>query len=313
MKRQRKQLIKPIQSLSLCILLMILNLYHISTTLFEEDNHSEFGIVAYAQESTMKDPSFLVVELDSVSDTSKMLLGNSYAIDEPVEVQQVSNIVTLDSVSFKNQNGVTVNTRPVEIDVAKLMDIYRQQHDIPAWDSKEKIDVISVLWYFLVEEQKVPEENAAGILGNIYTEGVFGIEEGSNDIISSIEDARTLLGKGECGYGVAQWTYNERQRTLLKYYELAYAAYPDDWEAVCVVAECAMLIEEIKGYNIFSNIYLPTTIEDATGRVGCIYEVYDKYWEDWSFDGSNYTLIKENGSGSRRLQNAVNIYEYFTR
>ena len=169
-----------------------------------------------------------------------------------------------------------------------------------------------MLWNFLVEQQGIPETNAAGLLGNIYEEGEFAEQQGTDLYISNIEQARTLLGSGKVGYGCAQWTYSARQNSLLEYYELAYKLYPDDWDKVRIIAECCMLLEECKAYGVFNDIYSPTSIEDATGRVAMKYETYSGCESQWSKINGSYKVATQSGTGYKRLCYAYDIYKYFT-
>lgn len=307
MRRQRKQLIKPIQILFIGMLMSIINIHDISATLFERDG---LGTVnAKTMDPMISD--FLIAELEGVPISGELLSAISIEqVDDQVIIHQS---IILDSVTFKNQSGNMITTVPVEINVDALVDAYNCELESPEWDTRNRINVLSALWYFLVEEQGVPAENAAGILGNIYNEGTFGLKQNSSTTLSSIEEARIMLGKGSCGWGTAQWTFGARQRVLLEYYEMAYASYQDDWNTVCMLAECGMLLEELKGYNVFDDIYTATSIEDATGRVACIYEGYESYWEDWCSSSGLYFLIDDSSNGANRLNMANNIYDYFMR
>lgn len=217
--------------------------------------------------------------------------------------------IVIESVSMRGAHGGRIETDPVEVSVVRLAALSQQEYEIPEWDIKERMATIQVLWDFLVNQQGISPMNASAIIGSICCEGDFGQQQGTKNCISSISEARQVLGSGEEGYGLVQWTYGSRQATLLKYYEMANEQYPDNFEQARMVAECCMLLEELKAYEIFEDIYTDTTIEDALGRLSREYFKYENYWEDWTKD---YTLKRDYGSGKSRLNYATSIYEYFT-
>lgn len=221
-------------------------------------------------------------------------------------------MVSINGVSMKTNSGVYIVTDTISVDADTLLELFYTNDNSPMWDDENKINTLRVLWNFLVEQQGIPETNAAGLLGNIYEEGEFAEQQGTNLYISNIEQARTLLGSGKVGYGCAQWTYSARQNSLLEYYELAYKLYPDDWDKVRIVAECCMLLEECKAYGVFNDIYSPTSIEDATGRVAMKYETYSGCESQWSKINGSYKVAAQSGTGYKRLCYAYDIYKYFT-
>lgn len=221
-------------------------------------------------------------------------------------------MVSIDGVSMKTNSGVHIVTDTISVDADTLLELFYTNDSSPMWDDENKINTLRVLWNFLVEQQGIPETNAAGLLGNIYEEGEFAEQQGTDLYISNIEQARTLLGSGKVGYGCAQWTYSARQNSLLEYYELAYKLYPDDWDKVRIIAECCMLLEECKAYGVFNDIYSPTSIEDATGRVAMKYETYSGCESQWSKINGSYKVATQSGTGYKRLCYAYDIYKYFT-
>lgn len=221
-------------------------------------------------------------------------------------------MVSIDGVSMKTSSGVYIVTDTISVDADTLLELFYTNDNSPMWDDENKINTLRVLWNFLVEQQGIPETNAAGLLGNIYEEGEFAEQQGTDLYISNIEQARTLLGSGKVGYGCAQWTYSARQNSLLEYYELAYKLYPDDWDKVRIIAECCMLLEECKAYGVFNDIYSPTSIEDATGRVAMKYETYSGCESQWSKINGSYKVATQSGTGYKRLCYAYDIYKYFT-
>lgn len=221
-------------------------------------------------------------------------------------------MVSIDGISMKTDSGVHIVTDTISVDADTLLELFYTNDNSPMWDDENKINTLRVLWNFLVEQQGIPETNAAGLLGNIYEEGEFAEQQGTDLYISNIEQARTLLGSGKVGYGCAQWTYSARQNSLLEYYELAYKLYPDDWDKVRIIAECCMLLEECKAYGVFNDIYSPTSIEDATGRVAMKYETYSGCESQWSKINGSYKVATQSGTGYKRLCYAYDIYKYFT-
>ncbi len=230
-----------------------------------------------------------------------------------LERSMLSNpMVSIDGISMETNRGVHIITDTISVDADTLLELFYTNDNSPMWDDENKINTLRVLWNFLVEQQGIPETNAAGLLGNIYEEGEFAEQQGTDLYISNIEQARTLLGSSKVGYGCAQWTYSARQNSLLEYYELAYKLYPDDWDKVCIIAECCMLLEECKAYGVFNDIYSPTSIEDATGRVAMKYEMYSGCESQWSKINGSYKVATQSGTGYKRLCYAYDIYKYFT-
>lgn len=218
---------------------------------------------------------------------------------------------TIGSIQIKSLEGEMVNTDEVFINVEPLIELYFQEYEDYDWDTKDKIAVISTLWEFLVNQQGMHPINAAAILGSVAMEGDFSEQQGTGNYINNIEDARSLLGRGGYGYGVAQWTFRTRQKNLLEYYEMAYELYPDDWNKVQLIAECCMLIEEVKVYNVFGDIDSELSMEDACGRVCIYYERYSGCDEQWSYTNGHVVLVSDEGSGKTRLRYAQDIYNHF--
>lgn len=262
-------------------------------------------------------PEYSIMQTSVVMDEIKVQATRSANVAtiecNNLERSMLSNpLVIVDGISMKTNSDTRITTDTILVDVDSLIDLYYTNDNSPVWDDKNKINTLRVLWNFLVEQQGIPETNAAGLLGNIYEEGEFAEQQGTDLYISNIEQARTLLGSGKVGYGCAQWTYSARQKSLLEYYELAYKLYPDDWDKVRIIAECCMLLEECKAYNVFNDIYIPTSIEDATGRVAMKYETYNGCENQWSKTNGSYNVTAQSGTGYKRLCYAYDIYKYFT-
>lgn len=262
-------------------------------------------------------PEYNIMQASIVMDEMKVQATrnvNTATIEcNDLERSMLANpMVSIDGISMTTNSGVHIVTDTIFVDADTLLELFYTNDNSPIWDDENKINTLRVLWNFLVEQQGIPETNAAGLLGNIYEEGEFAEQQGTDLYISNIEQARTLLGSGKVGYGCAQWTYSARQNSLLEYYELAYKLYPDDWDKVRIIAECCMLLEECKAYGVFNDIYSPTSIEDATGRVAMKYETYSGCESQWSKINGSYKVATQSGTGYKRLCYAYDIYKYFT-
>lgn len=262
-------------------------------------------------------PEYNIMQASVIMDEMKVQATRNVSIAtiecNDLERSMLANpMVSIDGISMKTNSGVHIVTDTISVDADTLLELFYTNDNSPMWDDENKINTLRVLWNFLVEQQGIPETNAAGLLGNIYEEGEFAEQQGTDLYISNIEQARTLLGSGKVGYGCAQWTYSARQNSLLEYYELAYKLYPDDWDKVRIIAECCMLLEECKAYGVFNDIYSPTSIEDATGRVAMKYETYSGCESQWSKINGSYKVATQSGTGYKRLCYAYDIYKYFT-
>lgn len=252
------------------------------------------------------DDEFMAVAFGSVI-TLDDIIARLPAVEDYEELDVETEEVTIESISMKVDTG-RINTEPVMLEMAAIEEVNQTDYDIPEWDIHERINTINILWEFLVNQQELPETNASAIIGSICCEGDFGQKEGSKKQLQNIEEARRVLGNGNDGYGLVQWTYGSRQKTLLQYYELAYEQYPDDWEKTRIIAECCMLIEELKAYEVFEDIMQEIPIEEAVGRLSKNYFMYDGYWRDWS----GYSLKSGKSNGRSRYNYAVSIHGYFT-
>lgn len=230
-----------------------------------------------------------------------------------VEMQEVEQdeILTLTSKEFINNVGKEVITSEVQVNVSLLH--LEENFVSPSWDYKYRIKDVEIIWEFLVNQQNVHPNVAAGIIGCLYHEGTFGEQQGSYNYIDTIEEARVLLDESAAstGYGLAQWTFDDRRELLLKYYEEAFMVYPNDAYKASVVAELCCLIEELKGYNVFEDLTQVHSIEDATGRVARLYECYKGCEDDWKKVSGSYCLCSEDKSGTKRLQTAYDVYYHF--
>lgn len=302
----------------MCSATLVFNMHGLVAGLLDVSNKSMIMTVR-AVEPTIMSSQNVYSEMQNAMDLS-IDLREDICSYEGVEIErkvvpftrseeQVGTVV--ESIPIHNNHGEYISTSEVTIYIEPLLELFYEKDENPEWDTKDKIDTLQVLWEFLVEQQGIPPENVAGILGNIYAEGHFAEQQGTGLYIADIEQARVLLGSGKVGYGCAQWTYRKRQDSLLDYYELAYELFPNDWDAVRITAECCMLLEECKAYEVFEDIYIATTLEDAVGRVAVVYESYDGCKSQWSRSNGLYHLIEDSGSGATRLRYANSIYNYF--
>ncbi len=239
---------------------------------------------------------------DVVKDSSKVAGDFGF-----VTLLEDTNIVqTVGSIDMKVDSG-WITTDPINVDVNALRQAYTTEYPTYSWDVKNKINTIYLLHEFLVNQNGVNENIACAIIGATMNEGYIGQKESSNSYIDSIESARSVLGSGTEGYGLAQWTFSTRQKALLEYYEMCSCMF-DDFADAQMVAECCMLLEEVKAYNVFPSFDENISIEQATGRMCKIYERYQGVDSQWS---SNYELISNEGSGWLRLEYAYAIYNLF--
>lgn len=298
-----------------CVAVLILNIVNIAHMSIKAQQDRVLATEKDVQDVLI--PEYNTMQASIVMDEMKVQATRNVNIAtvecNDLERSMLANpMVSIDGISMKTNSGVHIVTDTISVDADTLLELFYTNDNSPMWDDENKINTLRVLWNFLVEQQGIPGTNAAGLLGNIYEEGEFAEQQGTDLYISNIEQARTLLGSGKVGYGCAQWTYSARQDSLLEYYELAYKLYPDDWDKVRIIAECCMLLEECKAYGVFNDIYSPTSIEDATGRVAMKYETYSGCESQWSKINGSYKVATQSGTGYKRLCYAYDIYKYFT-
>lgn len=298
-----------------CVAVLILNIVNIAHMSIKAQQDRVLATEKDVQDVLI--PEYNIMQASIVMDEMKVQATRNVNIAtvecNDLERSMLANpMVSIDGISMKTNSGIHIVTDTISVDADTLLELFYTNDNSPMWDDENKINTLRVLWNFLVEQQGIPETNAAGLLGNIYEEGEFAEQQGTDLYISNIEQARTLLGSGKVGYGCAQWTYSARQNSLLEYYELAYKLYPDDWDKVRIIAECCMLLEECKAYGVFNDIYSPTSIEDATGRVAMKYETYSGCESQWSKINGSYKVATQSGTGYKRLCYAYDIYKYFT-
>lgn len=298
-----------------CVAVLILNIVNIAHMSIKAQQDKVLATEEDVQDVLI--PEYNIMQASVIMDEMKVQDTRNVSIAtiecNDLERSMLSNpMVSIDGISMKTNSGVHIITDTISVDADTLLELFYTNDNSPMWDDENKINTLRVLWNFLVEQQGIPETNAAGLLGNIYEEGEFAEQQGTDLYISNIEQARTLLGSGKVGYGCAQWTYSARQNSLLEYYELAYKLYPDNWDKVRIIAECCMLLEECKAYGVFNDIYSPTSIEDATGRVAMKYETYSGCENQWSKTNDSYKVATQSGTGYKRLCYAYDIYKYFT-
>ena len=295
----------------LCNLVVVFNNLSNETSSAESVQSSGYNLVA-------TEGLLCANQIDSMAITEGIIeleeVAYGLTIEEyslPKATTPSTEIIQLGEVNMITNHGIHITTDAVEVDVMSLMNTYTDSYESPDWDDRNKINIIATMWEFLVNQQGMHPINASALLGNIMVEGQFAEEQGSYDVIQDIEYLRAVLGKGKRGYGVVQWTYSTRQKSLMDYYDLAYELYPNDWDKVKIIAECAMLIEEVKAFEIFPDIYSAISLEDSTGRVCVLYESFENSSSAWSKSNGEYILISNEGSSDTRLEYAQNIYDYF--
>ena len=298
-----------------CVAVLILNIVNIAHMSIKAQQDKVLATEEDVHDTLI--PEYSIMQASVIMDEMKVQATRDVNIAtiecNDLERSMLANpMVSIDGISMKTNSGVHIVTDTISVDADTLLELFYTNDNSPMWDDENKINTLRVLWNFLVEQQGIPETNAAGLLGNIYEEGEFAEQQGTGLYISNIEQARTLLGSGKVGYGCAQWTCSARQNSLLEYYELAYKLYPDDWDKVRIIAECCMLLEECKAFGVFNDIYSPTSIEDATGRVAMKYETYSGCESQWSKINGSYKVATQSGTGYKRLCYAYDIYKYFT-
>lgn len=342
MKRQRTLLIKPIHVLAACSLLLCSNFVY---TFHELGNDLEVMSI----EAELTDDSYgntAITEMQDVALHFSEYLADATneatieKLDTPTvysttsrsttimelayeglseDVALVGSSTSYDVITTSTADAIQAGSSECAIvesiigDIDVLASKYVNTTEYPEWDTYQKFPVVDVMWEFLVNQQGVPAENAAGILGSIYYEGRFGQQQKTDLCIANIEQARILLGAGQRGYGICQWTSAERQDDLLSFYEAANTYFSDDWTKVKIAAECLMLLQEIQDYDVFVDLYTPTTIEDATGRVARLYEGYNNSWNEWSVYDSKYYCVDTDSNGGCRYKMAQTIYDYYMK
>lgn len=217
-----------------------------------------------------------------------------------------TSLITIGSIKMKTDSG-WIDTNPVSIDIEALREAYNTEYPEYDWDVKNKINTIYLLYEFLVNQNNVSHNIACAMIGAIMDEGYLGQKQNSSYCLSNIDDVHAVLGNGSCGYGLAQWTFSTRQKALANYYDLASTMFTD-WNDIQMVAECCMLLEEVKAYEVFSSMDEFISIEQATGRMCKIYESYKGVDSQWSKD---YTLVTDYGTGKLRLTYAYAIHDLF--
>lgn len=277
---------------------------------FSKSSYQDVSVVMAMGSTIMEEElsyEFNEYSIPKSSSTQRSIVVDAGVITKPVE-EEVDEVTVASEQTYYPVINVTVAS---VTDADRLMEIYNSSYDRPDWDHKRKINIVHTLWDFLVLTNGYNEIHAAALIGNVMYEGDFGMRQSDYHILSSIEEARSYLGTGECGYGIVQWTNAKRQNKLLSYYESAHAEFPNDWGKALIQAECDMLLNEVASYGVFGNEGDCTTIEDAVGRVAVLYEKYDGCYEQWSSDNGVYHLVSNDGSGHGRLEYAINIYNYF--
>jgi hypothetical protein len=224
-------------------------------------------------------------------------------------------IYTIPSVDMTAYSGKTIQTDELTVDIEAIRASYATEES-PKWDSKKEFAVVNTIYHFLTDQMGVSPSIAAGMCGNFYAEGYFGMEQSTYHVFTDYEDAvARLSGSVDRGYGIVQWTSKGRRQNILNYYTAVYNAMPDeDFETVMMTAELCCAYEEVKySRDIFSDMGKDLSVEDATGRIALLFERYKDCTEDWSQSGHTVSLVRDGSSGAKRLKYAEDIYKHFNK
>lgn len=281
------------------------------------------SIEYYVEPITVAEPTVTVIE-------TKVITIETVAVTPDVVDEVVAIIAepTLELYSVKPEIKIhTILVDDVEINIDSLMNCYYSNN---MYGTMNRCDdaTINTCINFFCEQLNISPEIAAGIIGNVCVEGHFGEEQGTHTIAVNVEEyIDDLLSKNNKGYGIAQWTYEDRQENLIEqivevidylmteynatYEEVVYGEY---YPTAIVLSELIYMYKELQCYNIFSSLTDYYTLEDATGRVALSYERYKNSKKHWKYDENGYcTLIgTENSSGAKRLNFAKYVYGKLT-
>lgn len=251
----------------------------------------------------------------------------------PIEVETATTYAvkanTYAAVAAIKENDLKVHTLEImagdtEVNISRLMDIYYLGGEYGRLNRDDDA-LINTCIDFLYNQLGMNNEVVAGIIGNVCNEGHFGEEQGTYKLASNVDEyISNLSSSTDKGYGIAQWTYQDRQDKLAAHtveiidylvaeYGLDYEAcmYGEYYPTVIVTSELTFLYEELNGYGIFEDFNKEYTLEDATGRIALSYERYKNSKKHWEYgqDGKCYLIGSSECSGAERLKFAELIYE----
>ena len=269
------------------------------------------SIVQYA---TVPEYEFLNTLDDSLVQSIPIVEEDIAKVEEEIpieeaEPEEVSTTVIFPSVEYIKKDNTHTYTEEIEFDMESLLRTYNETYSI-SWDDKGTFNTIATIYDFLVNQMGVNNRIASAICGNTYYEGIFGMQQKTYYVASSL-DSLYSLSKSDGGIGCVQWTSANRKTNLKNFYKAACEIYPDDFQSAKIMAELALIYTEIQDYKLFSNLNSAYSVENATGIVAVRYESYNGCELDFASTKGVYSLVRQNSNGALRLQMAYNIYKYF--
>lgn len=221
--------------------------------------------------------------------------------------------IEIDSVGMMNNKGKNVTTDVISLSISSATTSY-STYEFETYGREKEI---ATVYNIFTQEFGVPIEIVSAIIGNIIAEGHFGMEQGTYYVLESIEQAEEyLLSKSkQRGFGIIQWTLQERRNCLYSYYVNTYNELKEtkDWNTIMAVAECAFLYEELKAYGTLDKMLEQDLQgEDMVERCTAILiKDYIKY-SNYKSDFNEYECIDSTSSGQVRIDNALNVYRHYT-
>jgi hypothetical protein len=179
-------------------------------------------------------------------------------------------------------NGATLT-----LGLSRIQEIVDKDVECPSWDTRKRYKDILILDEILVKQLGMSPMKAAAIIGNICYEDSFCALTNSDASLASIYEAKVRLGNGTRGFGISQWTSSNRQNELEKYYtEVNDSGL--SWELTSVIAEAAYLYNELYVSGIIGDLSEDGDLEQVTGIVANVYEVYANKNNEWSSSNGVY-------------------------
>lgn len=202
------------------------------------------------------------------------------------------------------------------VDVDRLTNLYKSESEF----NNLVVTCVDFLYY----QMGVEKEITAGIVGNVCCEGLFGQQQKTCLIADNYDTYVEWLDRDDDkGYGIAQWTSEERQQNLKQRLNEVVdffvntvglteesVKYGENFTACIITTELSFLYDEIQSYRVFTSYDAEYTVEDATGRMAVIYEAYKHSNRQWQKYNGEYRLALQNSHGAERLDWANYTYEY---
>lgn len=239
----------------------------------------------------------------------------------PIPLEKLLNLIEIEPIAEETHTFIL---NDIEVDIDKLLNLYYSNSKYGAVNSDDTA-LMTVCTDFLFNQMGFSAEITAAVVGNICDEGHFAQRQGTREIIDNLNDYLYYLSLDDGkGYGIAQWTYPNRQDKLVKYLNNAvdivideYGATSDEYvcgeyyPAVVIIAELSLLYEELLDFELFEDYKAAYSIEDATGRIALHYEGYKNSSKHWKYkeDGLCYLVhTGDTNNGTRRLAFANHVY-----